>query len=57
MLNNPKSNAKTYWSILKKNYDGKIPFTPPILINDKLVSNFKTKVNHTNIFLLSTIPH
>ena len=50
-LNNPKTSAKTYWSILKIFYNGKkIPVIPPLLINNKLVSNFKTKANHLNAF-------
>ena len=49
-LNNPK----TYWSILKTFYNGKkIPVIPPLLINNKLVSNFKTKTNHFHIFFAS----
>ena len=56
-LNNPKTSAKTYWSILKTFYnDKKIPFIPPLLIKNKLVSNFKAKLNHFNIFLLPTVP-
>ena len=49
-LNNPKTSAKTYWSILKTFYNGKkISVIPPLLINHKLVSNFKTKANHFNV--------
>ena len=40
-LNHPRSSAKSYWSKLKTLYNGKkIPLTPPILINSKLISNF-----------------
>ena len=60
-LSNPKRGAKTYWSILKTFYNGKkIPVIPPLLVNNKLVSNFKTKANHFNIFFLLptvTVPH
>ena len=50
-LNNPKTSAKTYWSILKTFYNGrKIPLIPPLLINDQLVSDFKVKANHFNAF-------
>ena len=53
-LNNPKTNAKTYWSILKTFYNGKkIPVIPPLLINNKLVSNFKTKANHLMLFFFT----
>ena len=57
-LNNHKTSAKTYWSILKTFYNGKkIPVIPPLLINNKLVSNIKTNANHFNIFLAPTVPH
>ena len=53
-LNDPHTNAKSYWSILKTLYNGKkIPLIPPILISDKLVSNFKEKANHFNAFFVS----
>ena len=33
-LNNPKTSAKAYWSVLKSFYNGKnIPIIPPLLIN------------------------
>ena len=36
-LNNPKTSSKTYWSILKKSYNGrKIPIIPPLLKDGKL---------------------
>ena len=47
-------SAKSYWSILKTFYNGKkIPFIPPILISNKLVSNFKKKAKHFNAFFAS----
>ena len=50
-LNDPHTIAKSYWSILKTLYNGKkIPLIPPILISNKLVSNFKEKANHFNTF-------
>ena len=50
-LNDPHTSAKSYWSILKTLYNGKkIPLIPPILINNKLTSNFKEKANHFNAF-------
>ena len=53
-LNNPKTSAKTYWSILKTFYNGKkIPVIPPLLINNKHVSNFKTKANLFSAFFAS----
>ena len=53
-LNNPKTCAKTYWSILKSFYDGKkIPVIPPLFINKELISDFKIKANHFNSFFIS----
>ena len=53
-LNDPYTSAKSYWSILKNLYNRKkIPLIPPILISNKLVSNFKEKANHFNDFLAS----
>ena len=53
-LNDPHTSAKSYWSILKTLYNGKkIPLIPPILINNKLISNFKEKANHFNAFFAS----
>ena len=53
-LNNPGTSAKTYWSILKTFYNGeKIPVIAPLLINNKLVSNFKEKADHFNCFFAS----
>ena len=45
------TSSKTYWSILKTFYNGrKIPIIPPLLINDKLETDFKKKANHVNAF-------
>ena len=50
-LNNPFSQAKTYWSILKTFYnDKKISIIPPLLIEDKFVTEIQTKVNIFNKF-------
>ena len=50
--NDPKTNAKTYWSILKTFYNGKkVLIIPPLLINNKLISDFKLKANYFNDFL------
>ena len=47
-LNNSLLQAKTYWSILKSFYnDWKVPLIPPLLIDDKFVTDIQTK---TNIF-------
>ena len=45
-LNNPLVQAKTYWSILKTFYKGKkIPLIPPLLVNDKFVTDIKMKAD------------
>ena len=52
-LNDPKTSAKAYWSILKTPYNGKkIPLISLILVNNKLISNFKEKANHFKAFFL-----
>ena len=49
-----RTSARAYWSILKALYNGKkIPLIHPILVNNKLISNFKEKVNHFNAFFAS----
>ena len=43
--------AKTYWSILKTFYNSKkIPLIPPLLVNDKFVTDMKTKADIFNKF-------
>ena len=43
--------AKTYWSILKSFYnDRKVPLIPPLLIDDKFVTDIQTKTNILNKF-------
>ena len=50
-LNDLKTSAKTYWSILKFFYnDSKIPLIPPLLVNNKIVSDFTEKANLFNDF-------
>ena len=50
-LNNPLLQAKTYWSILKTFYnDKKIPKIPPLLTDDKFVTDIPTKANIFNKF-------
>ena len=56
-LNNPLLQAKTYWSILKTFYnDKKIPLIPPLLIEDKFVTDIQTKANIFNTFFDSLLP-
>ena len=43
-LNNPLLQEETYWSILKKFYhDKNNPLIPHLLVNDKFVTDVKTK--------------
>ena len=50
-LNDPQTNAKTYWYILKTIFNGrKIPVISPLLIDGKLVSDFKERANRFNAF-------
>ena len=50
-LNNPLLQAKTYWSILKTFYnDKKIPIIPPLLIDNKFVTDIKSKADIFNKF-------
>ena len=51
ILNNPLLQAKTYWSILKTFYNNKkIPIIPPLLIDNKFVTDIQTKANIFNKF-------
>ena len=51
-LNNSLLQAKTYWSILKTFYnDKKVHLIPLLLIDDKFVTDIKTKANIFNKFL------
>ena len=48
-LSDPMTNAKTYWSLLKTFYNGKkVPIIPPLLIDNKIISDFEAKANHFN---------
>ena len=53
-LSNPSSSSKTYWSILKLFCNNKkIPLIPPILVGNKLESDFKLKANYFNKYFAS----
>ena len=57
-LNNPLVQAKTYWSILKTFYNGKkIPLIPPLLVNDKFVTDMETKADIFNKFFAEQCTH
>ena len=48
-LNNPLLKAKTYWSILKTFYNNKkIPLIPLPLVDNKHVTDIKTRANNFN---------
>ena len=50
-INDPKIAPKTYWSILKTFANGsKIPLIPPLLVNNKFVTDFLEKANLFNDF-------
>ena len=53
-LNDPLTSSKTYRSILKTFYSGtKIPLIPPIIIDNKVITNFRGKANVFNNFFAS----
>ena len=53
-LNNPSTRSKTYCSILKSFYKGnKFPLIPPLLVNNKIASDFTEKANFLNVFFSS----
>ena len=57
-LNDLQTNEKTYWSILKVIFNGrKIPVIPPLLLDGKLVSDFKEKVTDSTNFLVVSVHH
>ena len=52
-LSNSNTSVKTYWSIFKLFYKGtKVPLIPPLLVNNKTVSDFTEKANLFNDFFL-----
>ena len=49
--NDPTLQSKTYWSILKGFCNNKrVPVIPPLLVNNKFVTDFKAKANTFNDF-------
>ena len=53
-LNDPKTAPKTYCSILNRFlYNKKIPSIPPLLVQNKFISNFRVKANILNDFFAS----
>ena len=52
--NNPLNSPKAYWSILKPFYDDtKIPLIPRLVIDNKVITNFREKANLFNNFFTS----
>ena len=55
-LNDPLTSSKACWSMLKTFYSGpKIPLIPPIVIDNKIITNFREKANFLIIFLLHNV--
>ena len=53
-LNNLNTSVKTYWSILKSFYKGtKVLLIPPLLVNNKIVSDFSEIAKLFNNFFAS----
>ena len=52
-LNDPKTAPKIYWAILKTFVNGsKIPLIPPLLVDNKLVTDFLDKTNLFHSFFV-----
>ena len=55
-LDDPLTSSKACWSMLKTFYSGtKIPLIPPIIIDNKVITNFTEKANVFNNFLLHDV--
>ena len=53
-VKDPSIAPKTYWSILNRFLSNKkIPIIPPILVDDKVVSNFAEKAKVFNSYFVS----
>ena len=53
LLNNPSTFYKTYWSIMKAFINSKKQaIIPQLLVNNKLISNFREKTNIFNDFFV-----
>ena len=53
-IQDPKTTAKTYWTILSRLlYRKKIPAIPPLFVNGKSISGFCEKANLFNNFFAS----
>ena len=53
-LSDPSVSSKSYWSILKRFYNRKkVPVVPPLLINNKLESEFEIRADYFNSLFAS----
>ena len=53
-LDNPTLVAKTYWSIISRFLNKtKVPTIPPVLVNGKLISDFKINSEHFNSYFVA----
>ena len=51
-LNNPQASPKLYWLVLKSVYNGnKVPFIPPLLINNEFILRKNQTFSTTNLHL------
>ena len=45
-LGGPSRSIKSYWAILRTLWNGKkVPNIPPLLVNNKIITEFEAKVN------------
>ena len=55
-LNDTRFQSKTCWSILKSFYNGnRKPVIPPLVVNNKFVTDFKAKALFLMIFFQQTV--
>ena len=52
-----KSNSKTYWSVLRRFLNNKIPCIPSLCHENKLVTDFREKAEIFNFFFLTNNAH
>ena len=56
-LIDPSTEPKTYWKIINRFVNNKkTPIIPPLLVNNKIISNFSEKANLFKKFLLLSAP-
>ena len=55
-LNDPRTNSKAYWAILRRFLNKvKIPEIPPLLVNNTFITDFKSKAAIFNDFFFKTM--